>query len=57
MNTAWAKSTYSHASGDCVECRVNDHNAQVRDTQHRDHGHLAFSHREWAAFVAELASL
>lgn len=57
MNTEWTKSTHSHASGDCVECRADDVTAQVRDTQHPDHDHLTFPHHEWAAFVAELGSL
>ncbi|MUL44245.1 DUF397 domain-containing protein [Streptomonospora sp. PA3] len=57
MNTEWTKSTYSHASGDCVECRADGDSAQLRDTQHPHHGHLAFPHREWAAFLAELHSL
>ncbi|MUL43434.1 DUF397 domain-containing protein [Streptomonospora sp. PA3] len=51
MNTDWRKSSYSQPSGDCLECRTSTEHALVRDTQHRDAGHLAFPLAEWRAFV------
>ncbi|GAA4929405.1 hypothetical protein GCM10023224_06140 [Streptomonospora halophila] len=59
MDRQWRKSTYSGVRNECVEARVSngEHSAQVRDTQHRDHGHLTFPPHEWAAFVGELHSL
>ncbi|GAA1775098.1 DUF397 domain-containing protein [Streptomonospora arabica] len=57
INSEWGKSSYSEGATNCVECRSDEHSAQVRDTQHRDHGHLTFPPHEWAAFVGELHSL
>ncbi|OLT27369.1 hypothetical protein BJF83_01960 [Nocardiopsis sp. CNR-923] len=53
---AWHISTYSsEGSGRCVEAGPFTDGSTafaVRDSQHRSHGHLAFSRAEWAAFLA-----
>ncbi|QVQ52004.1 DUF397 domain-containing protein [Spiractinospora alimapuensis] len=54
-HVAWHISSYSaNGGGQCVEAgRMLDGSGQVavRDSQRRDQGHLAFTHREWAAFL------
>ncbi|GHD31372.1 DUF397 domain-containing protein [Nocardiopsis kunsanensis] len=46
------KSSYSSAKGqDCVEVAEFFEGAAVRDTQHRELGHLAFPSPEWAALL------
>ncbi|QBI52060.1 hypothetical protein EKD16_01215 [Streptomonospora litoralis] len=50
----WHKSSYSGANEpNCVEVAEGPHTF-VRDTQHRDRGHLAFPAAEWEAFIAEV---
>ncbi|MEU3212850.1 DUF397 domain-containing protein [Nocardiopsis alba] len=52
MTEEWTTSTYSNANGgQCVEVRVTDKGAAVRDTQNRHLGHLSTSSNEWKAFV------
>ncbi|GAA1770338.1 DUF397 domain-containing protein [Streptomonospora arabica] len=51
MDTDWRKSSHSQPSGDCVECRTDSDRALVRDTRHREAGHLAFPLAEWRAFL------
>ena len=48
------KSSYSANASDCVEVAdLPTGGAAVRDTKHRDHGHIAFEERqEWTAFLA-----
>ena len=46
----WHKSTYSYDVGACVEVSEG-RETRVRDTQHRDHGHLGFGAGEWAAVL------
>ncbi|WP_046472114.1 DUF397 domain-containing protein [Allosalinactinospora lopnorensis] len=51
----WRKSSYSGGQNpNCVECRADRERVLVRDTRHREHGHLAFPSAEWRAFLAEL---
>jgi hypothetical protein len=50
----WTKSSYSQDRGNCVECRTTESRVHIRDTQHRDHGHLAIPTREWAALLGAL---
>lgn len=51
----WHKSSYSDAQGgNCVEVAETPSGSLVRDTQHRERGHLAFSSEEWAAFVRDV---
>lgn len=47
----WHKSSYSGATTEnCVEVAEGP-KTLVRDTQHRDHGHLEFAATEWAAML------
>ncbi|WP_061079484.1 DUF397 domain-containing protein [Nocardiopsis alborubida] len=50
----WHKSSYSGGSNECVEVREHNAGADVRDTQNRSHGQLAFASDEWSAFVSTL---
>jgi hypothetical protein len=51
------KSSYSQPQGgNCVEVADLETVSAVRDTQHRDAGHLVFGHGEWAAFVRGAAA-
>ncbi|MBR8744042.1 DUF397 domain-containing protein [Nocardiopsis sp. MG754419] len=50
MNT-WHKSSYSNTGGQCVEVRETPGCAEVRDTQHREAGHLSFPVSEWSALL------
>ncbi|WP_332307072.1 DUF397 domain-containing protein [Thermobifida cellulosilytica] len=52
--TLWRKSSYSTNTGACVEVAETARAVLVRDTQHRELGHLAFTPGEWAAFLAEV---
>lgn len=47
----WHKSSYSPNGSNCVEAREHAGGADVRDTQNREAGHLAFDRAEWAALV------
>ncbi|MEV6346513.1 DUF397 domain-containing protein [Actinoplanes sp. NPDC051851] len=48
----WFKSSRSGHDGACVEVAIVREGVAVRDTKDRDGGTLAFTHAEWAAFVA-----
>lgn len=48
----WHKSTYSNTGAQCVEVRENPAAVDVRDTQNRHRGHLAFPSAEWHAFLS-----
>lgn len=49
---SWRKSSYSSSHGqNCVEVGDLPNAAAVRDTQHREEGHLAFGRTEWAALL------
>lgn len=50
----WHKSSYSGARGDCVEAAESPTAVHVRDTSHRELGHLTFSPREWSALIPNL---
>ncbi|WP_017588117.1 DUF397 domain-containing protein [Nocardiopsis ganjiahuensis] len=49
----WFKSSYSTNGGDCVEV-AEGHNVLIRDTKHRQHGHLSFDHQAWAHLLNTL---
>lgn len=49
--TDWHKSSYSGGNNECLEAREHQAGADVRDTQHRELGHLSFTRAEWNAFV------
>ncbi|MEV2277177.1 DUF397 domain-containing protein [Nocardiopsis sp. NPDC049922] len=48
----WHKSSYSPSSAECVEVREHAAGADVRDTKHREAGHLPFPSGEWVALLA-----
>lgn len=49
---AFHKSSYSSATGqNCVEVANAPGASAVRDTQHRDAGHLTFPSAEWGALL------
>lgn len=52
----WHTSTYSPNGSNCVEVREHAYGANVRDTKHRDSGHLSFPVSEWQAFLLDLTS-
>ncbi|WP_017558009.1 DUF397 domain-containing protein [Nocardiopsis baichengensis] len=56
MSAEWHKSSYSGGTNDCVEVREYAHGADLRDTKHRDAGHLSFPVGEWGAFLQDLRS-
>ncbi|WP_150241532.1 DUF397 domain-containing protein [Nocardiopsis quinghaiensis] len=47
----WHKSSYSGGSNECVEVREHNTGADMRDTQNRSRGQLAFTRTEWRAFI------
>lgn len=53
----WHKSSYSGGSHqDCVEVAEGATHTLVRDTRHRDHGHLALTNPAWTALLTTLKS-
>ncbi|GAB3484331.1 DUF397 domain-containing protein [Nocardiopsis coralliicola] len=47
----WRKSSYSGGNGgDCVEAAVST-TSLIRDTRHREAGHLEVDAAEWRAFL------
>ncbi|MEV2277679.1 DUF397 domain-containing protein [Nocardiopsis sp. NPDC049922] len=56
-NVTFRKSSYSATQNDCVEIADLPSGAAVRDTQHRELGHLTFADaREWQAFLSSAKS-
>ncbi|WP_159945739.1 MULTISPECIES: DUF397 domain-containing protein [unclassified Nocardiopsis] len=53
----WHKSTYSGGSNECVEIREHSTGADVRDTQNRSRGQLAFTSDAWGAFLGSLTRI
>lgn len=54
---AWHKSSYSaNPRQECVEVRETPRQVFLRDTQHRDLGHLTLPAREWAGFLSDIKS-
>ncbi|MEU0237712.1 DUF397 domain-containing protein [Nocardiopsis sp. NPDC006198] len=52
----WHKSSYSgNAGSECVEVSEGVQ-TRVRDTQHREHGHLSLPAGEWGALLGALTS-
>jgi hypothetical protein len=51
----WRKSSYSGATHqNCLEVAETPRSVLVRDTQHRELGHLGFEVPAWAAFLADV---
>lgn len=53
LHLPWHKSSYSTNGGDCVEV-AEGRSVLVRDTQHRELGHLAFGSNEWSGLLSAL---
>jgi hypothetical protein len=49
------KSSYSSTNRDCVEVADVPGASAVRDTQHKDLGHLTFPTSEWTAALLTVA--
>ncbi|WDZ93145.1 DUF397 domain-containing protein [Nocardiopsis sp. HUAS JQ3] len=55
MREQWYKSSYSTASGECVEAaRLVSGEHGMRDSKQPELGHLAFASAEWHPFVSSL---
>ncbi|HJE60087.1 MAG TPA: DUF397 domain-containing protein [Nocardiopsis listeri] len=55
MREQWYKSSYSKASGECVEAaRSVSGECGMRDSRQPDLGHLMFSSMEWSTFVSSM---
>lgn len=50
----WRTSSYSQNGGQCVEYRGHESGVDVRDTKHRERGHITFPASEWSAFLRDL---
>jgi hypothetical protein len=57
MNHEWRKSSFSGGNPNCLECRADYSIVEVRDSMHREAGHLEFPAREFAAFLADVERL
>jgi hypothetical protein len=53
-NAEWRKASRSTAGNNCVEVAQAEGAAAVRDSKHRDGGHLTVRARAWAAFLADV---
>jgi hypothetical protein len=51
----WHKSSYSGGNNECVEVREHSIGADVRDSQNRLCGQLAFTSAAWGVFLVSLA--
>ncbi len=56
MHDTWHKSSYSAGGENCVEVRESAVTVDIRDTQHRAHGHITFPASEWSAFLRDMRS-
>ncbi|WP_435110659.1 DUF397 domain-containing protein [Nocardiopsis synnemataformans] len=52
----WHKSSYSSNGSQCVEVREHASGADVRDTVHREAGHLTAPASEWTALLSAVRS-
>ena len=53
LPTAWRKSSYSTATGSCVEVAPTAEGAVIRHSKHPSAGTITFPNRDWAAFVRD----
>ena len=51
-NPIWRKSSFSTASGDCVEVAGTDDGILVRNSKHPSDGTVAFTRAELAAWIS-----
>ncbi|ONI77257.1 DUF397 domain-containing protein [Actinosynnema sp. ALI-1.44] len=57
-DTGWFKSSYSGAGTDnCVEVRISDYTASVRDTKNRTAGTLDLPATAWRQFLRAMPSV
>lgn len=57
QETAWFKSSYSYANGNCVEVRRHpDGQVEVRNSRFPDLSIPAFTRDEWDAFLAGVSN-
>ncbi|MFE5125959.1 DUF397 domain-containing protein [Streptomyces sp. NPDC056669] len=57
VNLSWFKSSYSSSEGGmCVEVAATADTVHVRDSKDRHGSQLAFSIRQWDAFIGRLAT-
>ena len=54
--TAWRKSTYSNADGNCVEVAIRPTAVNIRDSKHPSGPVLKFGLDEWRSFTTSLRS-
>ncbi|WP_082127218.1 DUF397 domain-containing protein [Allosalinactinospora lopnorensis] len=55
MNAEWSKSSYSKASGECVEAaQLGPEIYALRDSKHPHQGHLSFPTSSWRAFISSV---
>ncbi|MEU5858871.1 MULTISPECIES: DUF397 domain-containing protein [Nocardiopsis] len=53
MTAEWHKSSYSSGNNECVEVREHESGADVRDTAHREAGHITVPLNQWVALIAQ----
>ncbi|MFD8339786.1 DUF397 domain-containing protein [Streptomyces malaysiensis] len=57
VNLSWFKSSYSSSEGGmCVEVAATPDTVHVRDSKDRHGAQLAFSIRQWDAFIGRLTA-
>ncbi|MFD5390031.1 DUF397 domain-containing protein [Streptomyces sp. NPDC127074] len=57
IELSWFKSSYSSGEGGmCVEVAATTDTVHVRDSKNRHGSQLAFSIRQWDAFIGRLAT-
>ncbi|MFJ1996071.1 MULTISPECIES: DUF397 domain-containing protein [Streptomyces] len=57
VNLSWFKSSYSSSEGGmCVEVAATADTVHVRDSKNRHGARLAFSIRQWDAFIGRLTA-
>lgn len=55
LDDRWRTSSRSNDSALCVEVRRDhDGSIHVRDSKHRDQGHLSFTQEAWSAFTGSI---